>query len=167
MAALLACSQGESNVAKGNRDGVLHLGNGIEPQTIDPHVLSGVPEGNIASAIYEGLVTRNSVTLEMQPGVAESWGISGGGKVMTFHLNPEARWSNGDPVTAEDFVWSLRRSLHPDMGNQLAYLLFPIVGAEAFSKGELVDPENNCASGGSIILSITGSGFVSVKGMEG
>ena len=70
-------------------------------------------------------------------------------------------------MTAEDFVWSLRRSLHPDMGNQLAYLLFPIVGAEAFSKGELVDPENNCASGGSIILSITGSGFVSFKGMEG
>lgn len=140
LAALLACSQGESNVASGNRNGVLHFGNASEPQSIDPHVMSGSPEVNIASALYEGLVTRNPATLEMDPGVAERWEISDDGKVMTFYLNPEARWSNGDPVTAEDFVWSLRRSLHPDMGNQLAYILFSIVGAEAFSTGKLTDP---------------------------
>ena len=139
--ALVACSHGESNVASGNRDGVLHFGNGSEPQSIDPHVMSGLPEVNIASALYEGLVTINPATLEMDPGVAERWKISDDGKVMTFYLNPEARWSNGDPVTAEDFVWSLRRSLHPDMGNQLAYTLFPIVGAEAFSRGELADAD--------------------------
>ena len=139
--ALLACSQGESNVASGNRDGVLHFGNFSEPQSIDPHVMSGSPEVNIANSLYEGLVVRNPATLEMDPGVAERWDISDDGKVMTFYLNPEARWSNGDPVTAEDFAWSLRRSLHPDMGNQLAYVLFPIVGAEAFSKGELADAD--------------------------
>jgi len=139
IAALVACSHGESNVASGNRDGVLHFGNGSEPQTIDPHVMSGFFEVNIASTLYEGLVTINPATLEMDPGVAERWKISDDGKVMTFYLNPEARWSNGDPVTADDFVWSLRRSLHPDMGNPLAYTLFSIVGAEAFSKGELAD----------------------------
>jgi len=141
LAALLACSQGESNVASGNRDGVLHFGNFSEPQSIDPHVMSGTPGVNIANALYEGLVVRNPATLEMDPGVAERWDISEDGKVMTFYLNPAARWSNGDPVTAEDFAWSLRRSLHPDMGNQLAYILFSIVGAEAFSKGELTDPD--------------------------
>jgi oligopeptide transport system substrate-binding protein len=141
MTALLACSQGESNVAAGNRDGVLHFGNGTEPQTIDPHVMSGMPEVNIARALYEGLVVRDPETLQMKPGVAESWEISDDSKVMTFYLNPEARWSNGSPVSAEDFAWSLRRSLHPDMGNQLAYTLFPIVGAQAFAKGELADPD--------------------------
>jgi oligopeptide transport system substrate-binding protein len=141
LAALLACSQGESNVAAGNRDAVLHLGNGSEPQTIDPHVMSGWPEVNIGKALYEGLVTLNPFTMEMEPGVAERWDFSDDGKVMTFYLNPSARWSNGEPVTAEDFAWSLRRSLHPDMGNPLAYTLFAIVGAEAFSKGELEDTE--------------------------
>jgi oligopeptide transport system substrate-binding protein len=141
MLALLACSQGESNVAAGNRDGVLHFGNGTEPQTIDPHVMSGMPEVNVARALYEGLVVRNPQTLEMEPGVAERWDISEDGKVMTFHLNPRARWSNGDPVTAEDFAWSLRRSLHPDLGNQLAYTLFPIAGAQAYATGADADSD--------------------------
>ena len=65
LAALLACSHGESNVAAGNRDGVLHFGNSTEPQTIDPHVMSGSPEVNIGKALYEGLVTLNPFTMEM------------------------------------------------------------------------------------------------------
>jgi oligopeptide transport system substrate-binding protein len=138
---LAACGQGEANVAAGNRDGVLHFGNATEPQTIDPHVMSGNPEVNIARALYEGLVTRNPETLEMDPGVAERWEFSEDRRVMTFYLNPAARWSNGDPVTAHDFVWSLRRSLHPDMGNQLAYTLYPIRGARAYATGEVSDPD--------------------------
>ena len=138
---LQGCGQGESNVDAGNRDGVLHFGNGTEPQTLDPHVMSGMPEVNVARALFEGLVVRNPETLEMEPGVAQRWDISADGKVLTFYLNPEARWSNGDRVTAEDFAWSLRRSLHPDLGNQLAYTLFPIAGAQAFAKGELADPD--------------------------
>ena len=139
--ALIACSHGESNVAQGNREGILHFGNFSEPQTIDPHVMSGLPEFNIASALYEGLVTLNPATLEVESGVAERWEFSNDSKVMTFHLNPMARWSNGDPVTAEDFAWSLRRSMHPDMGNPMAYVLLPITGAKAFSRGELADPD--------------------------
>ncbi len=140
-ALLTACGQGEGNVAAGNRAGILHFGNATEPQTLDPHVMSGSPEVNIARALFEGLVTRNPLTLEMDPGVAERWEISADGRVMTFHLNPAARWSNGDPVTAHDFVWSLRRSLHPDMGNQLAYTLYPISGAQAYATGQVSDPE--------------------------
>jgi oligopeptide transport system substrate-binding protein len=138
---LASCGRGEGNVATGNRDGVLHFGNGSEPQTIDPHVMSGTPEVNIARALYEGLVTRNPHTLEMDPGVAERWVFADDGRAITFFLNPAARWSNGDPVTAHDFVWSLRRSLHPEMGNQLAYSLYPISGAKAYATGEVADPD--------------------------
>ena len=76
---LQGCGQGESNVDAGNRDGVLHFGNGTEPQTLDPHVMSGMPEVNVALALFEGLVVRNPETLEMEPGVAQRWDLSADG----------------------------------------------------------------------------------------
>ena len=133
------CGGGESNVAKGNRDGILHYGNGSEPQGLDPHVVTGVPENKIIRALFEGLAVKNPYTLEPEPGVAERWDISEDGTVVTFHINPQARWSNGDSVTAHDYVWSWERALNPAMGNLYAYMLFPIVNAEAYAKGELED----------------------------
>ncbi|MEM8659365.1 MAG: peptide ABC transporter substrate-binding protein, partial [Pseudomonadota bacterium] len=133
------CIRGEPNVLSGNREGIFYFGNSTEPQSLDPHVMSGQPEVNIARALFEGLVTRNPITMDMDPGVAERWTISEDGKTYTFYLNPKARWSNGDAVTAEDFAWSLTRSIHPLMGNQVAYTLYPIVNARAFSTGELED----------------------------
>lgn len=138
-AGLAACGGGESNVERGNREGVLHFGNGTEPQGLDPHVVTGVPESHIVHALFEGLVTKNPWTLEPEPGVAERWDISDDGLTITFHLNPAARWSNGDTVTAQDFVWSWRRALHPAMGNQYAYMLYPVVNAESFAQGRLED----------------------------
>ena len=140
-ATLLACSGGESNVEAGNRDGILHLGNGAEPQSLDPHVMSGSPEVNIARSLFEGLVTQNPWSLEIEPGVAERWELSDDRRGITFFLNPRAKWSNGDPVTAQDFVWSLQRALTPALGNQLAYTLFPIVNAQEFAAGTLTDPD--------------------------
>lgn len=136
---LVACSGGETNVESGNREGILHYGNGSEPQGLDPHVVTGVPESHIVRALFEGLAVKNPWTLEPEPGVAESWDISEDGKVYTFHINPEARWSNGDAVTARDYVWSWKRALNPAMGNQYAYMLFPVVNAAEFAKGELED----------------------------
>ncbi|MEH6633963.1 MAG: peptide ABC transporter substrate-binding protein [Halioglobus sp.] len=138
--ALLACAQGESNVAAGNRDGVLHIGNGAEPQSLDPHVMSGSPEVRIARALFEGLVTPNPYSLEIEPGVAQRWEFSEDQRVITFFLNTEAKWSNGDPITSQDFVWSLQRALTPAMGNQLAYTLYPILNAEEFATGIITDP---------------------------
>ena len=129
---LTACVGGESNVEQGNREGVFHYGNGAEPQGLDPHVVTGVPENHLIRALFEELAVKNPYTLEPEPGVAESWDFSEDGRVITFHINPEARWSNGDPVTADDYVWSWMRALHPDMGNLYAYMLFPILNAEAF-----------------------------------
>jgi len=136
---LAACTGGESNVAAGNRDGVLHYGNGTEPQGLDPHVVTGVPENHIVRALFEGLAVKNPYTLEPEPGVAERWEVSDDGLTVTFHINPEARWSNGDRVTAGDYVWSWQRALDPAMGNQYAYMLYPVVNAEAFATGKLED----------------------------
>ncbi len=137
--ALLACGSGESNVIQGNRDGILHFGNGTEPQGLDPHVVTGIPESHIVRALFEGLTVKNPYTLESEPGVAQSWEVSADGLTVTFHLNRAARWSNGDPMTADDYVWSWQRALSPAMGNQYAYMLYPVVNAEAFATGKLDD----------------------------
>jgi len=138
---LWACSGGESNVTIGNREGILHLGNGTDPQELDPHIVTGVPEHHILTALLEGLVLKDPATLEPIPGVAERWDISDDGKHYRFYLRHDARWSNGDPVTANDFVWSWWRALQPALGNQYAYMLFAIKNAEAYYKGEVKDFE--------------------------
>jgi len=137
--ALVACGSGESNVVSGNRDGILHYGNGSEPQGLDPHVVTGVPENHIIRALFEGLAVKNPYTLEPEPGVAERWDISDDGRTITFHINPEAKWSNGDPMTATDYVWSWQRLLSPALGAEYAYMLFPVKNAEAFAKGTITD----------------------------
>ena len=136
---LTACGSGESNVESGNRDGILHYGNGAEPQGLDPHVVTGVPENHIVRALFEGLAVKNPKTLEPEPGVAERWDISKDGTVYTFYLNPNAKWSNGETMTASDYVWSWNRALHPDTGSLYAYMLYPIVNSEAYSKREITD----------------------------
>ena len=136
---LTACDSGESNVTRGNREGIFHVGNSSEPQGLDPHVVTGLPEYHVLSALFEGLTAKNPYTLEVEPGVAQRWDVSADGLTLTFHLNPAAQWSNGEPVTAEDFAWSWQRALNPAMGNQYAYMLYPIRNAEAFATGKLDD----------------------------
>lgn len=141
LACLLSCGGGESKVTSGNRTGILHYGNGAEPQGLDPHVVTGIPETHIVRALFEGLAVKNPYTLEPEPGVAASWDISADGLNVTFHLNPQARWSNGDPVTAADYVWSWQRALNPTMGNEYAYMLYPVKNAEAYATGKLSEFE--------------------------
>ena len=136
---LSGCGSGESNVTTGNRDGILHWGNGTDPQELDPHIVTGVPEHHILTALLEGLVLKDPATLEPIPGVAESWVISDDGKTYTFQLRHDAQWSNGDPVTAHDFAWSWWRALQPALGNQYAYMFFPVKNAEAYLKQEIKD----------------------------
>lgn len=139
LALLTACSTGERNVEAGNRLGILHFGNGDEPQELDPHIVTGVPESTIIGTLLEGLVLKDPETLEPIPGVAESWVVSDDGRIYTFTLRGNARWSNGDPVTAEDFAWSWWRALQPGLGNVYAYMYFPIANAEAYFNGEIDD----------------------------
>ena len=138
--AITGCSSDhKTRVEIGNEKQILHIGNGDEPADVDPHVTNGKPEGNLQYALFEGLVARDPKTLEVIPGVAESWQVSEDGKLYTFKIRGDARWSNGEPLTAEDFVWSWKRALMPALGNQYAYSLFVIKNAEAFYKGEVED----------------------------
>ncbi len=110
-------------------------GNDGNPETLDQHKTSTVAEANILRDLYEGLVVYNTKA-EVIPGVAESWEVSDDGTVYTFHLRDDAKWSNGDPVVAGDFVFSLRRIMTPETGAKYANILYPIAGAEAVNKGE-------------------------------
>ena len=98
-----------------------------------------MPEHNIISALFEGLISVDPGTLAPQPAVAESWVISDGGKRYTFTLRDNANWSNGDPVTADDFVWSWQRMLSPALASEYAYQLFTVKNAQAFNHGKLKD----------------------------
>lgn len=136
---LVACTGGESRVARGDIEGVLHFGNGTEPQGIDPHITTGVPESRIQQALFEGLVSKDPATLEPVPGVAERWEVSEDGLTYRFHLRADARWSDGTPITAEDYRWSWWRALQPALGNEYAYMLFPLHNAEAYLGGKIDD----------------------------
>ena len=136
---LSGCGDYQSNVESGNREGTLHWGNGTEPQSLDPHIATGVPEHHIISSLMEGLVHKDGETLEPRPGVAKSWDISADGRVYTFNLRQDARWSNGDPHNAHDYVWSWWRALQPALGNLYAYMYFPIANAKAYYDGEISD----------------------------
>nr|MBA3272564.1 peptide ABC transporter substrate-binding protein [Chthoniobacterales bacterium] len=136
---LTSCHKPETNVEKGNRLQILHRGNGQEVQDLDPHLANSIGEFNILSALLEGLVSEDPQDLHPVPGVAETWDISEDGRTYTFHLRQNAKWSNGDPVTAHDFVQSYRRILSPALAADNAYMLYAVENAEAFHKSELED----------------------------
>ena len=116
-------------------DKTLTRGNGGEPKTLDPHFTDGRTESNIFRDLFEGLVVYRPYG-KIDPGIAESWEISDDNLVYTFHLRPGAKWSNGDPITAEDFVYSFRRSIAPQPGKDTAFNMAVIRNAEAVMKGE-------------------------------
>lgn len=118
---------------------ILEVGNGTEPQDIDPHVVTGVSEHHIIGSLFEGLVTHHPSGEGVSPGVATRWETSDDRLTWTFYLRPEARWSNGDPVTAHDFLRSFQRILTPSLAAEYAYKLHHVIGAEAYNKGELTD----------------------------
>ena len=133
------CVERTTPVEEGNRLQILHKGNGQEPEDLDPHIVTGVPEYNVMAALLEGLVSEDPVTLAPQPASAERWEISADRMTYTFYLRPEARWSNGDPLRAEDFVFSYQRILSPGLGSAYAYMLYCVEHAEAFNKGQVND----------------------------
>ncbi len=133
----------------------LTFNNGTEVESVDPAIVTGVPEGRIIEALYEGLVKLDPKDrLPTNEGVAESWTLSDDLKTYTFKLRKEARWSNGDPVTADDFVYSMRRFLHPNTQSQYVYQGWYIENAQRFSKpgnalavGDPVEVELNLKPG--------------------
>lgn len=112
--------------------------NGADPETLDPALITGQPEGRIASALFEGL-TRFNARGEAEPGMAESWTVSEDGLTYTFHLRENVRWNNGDSVTAHDFIASWQRTLTPATASEYAYQLYTIKNGKAFNEGIIDD----------------------------
>src|SRR5687768_4795483 len=130
--ALTACGDGTETRSASETQGaaneiVLHRGNGAEPKSLDPAVIDGVWEANIAGDMIVGLTTEDAKGNPI-PGAAESWEVSQDGLTWTFRLRDHS-WSDGVPVTAEDFVFAWRRVLHPDTAAPYAYYLYPIRNA--------------------------------------
>jgi oligopeptide transport system substrate-binding protein len=119
---------------------VLYRGNGEEPQTLDPHQAEGVPTSNILRDLFEGLVTTTPEG-RLVPGAALHWDISRDGRTYTFYLDPAGTWSNGELVSAEDFVWSWRRVVNPMTGAAYGRMLAPVVNAEAIFSGRMAPEE--------------------------
>jgi len=115
---------------------LLRIGNGAEPESLDPHRAESVTAANILRDLFEGL-TAEGPDGSIVPGAAERWESSADGLTWTFHLRRDGRWSNGDPVTAFDFEFGLRRSCDPATLNEYASILYPIVNAEAVVAGKL------------------------------
>ena len=89
--------------------------------------------------MFEGLVNRDDTGDGILPGVAEKWDETGDGLTHTFHLRSDARWSDGVPIDAHTFVDSFRRLITPELAAEFAYFAHPVVGAEAFHRGETTD----------------------------
>lgn len=132
---LSACGKRETAVQRGIRTQTLERDAHADAADLDPQLAINIAEMDVVSALFEGLVVEDPVDLHPIPGVAERWDVSADGLTYTFFLRNTAKWSDGSPVLADDFVASWRRILTPSLAAENASLLYVIQGAEAFHKG--------------------------------
>ncbi|HYJ92209.1 MAG TPA: peptide ABC transporter substrate-binding protein [Pyrinomonadaceae bacterium] len=125
---------GKTVAPKGN---VLHYISGAEIETLDPQVPDGQPDARILMALFEGLVEYDPKTLQPVPELAKSWEIGPRMDEFIFHLRDNAKWSDGTPITANDFVYSIRRGFAPDTLSRTSNLGYVIKYAEAFNGGQV------------------------------
>ncbi|URN96043.1 MAG: peptide ABC transporter substrate-binding protein [Candidatus Pristimantibacillus lignocellulolyticus] len=131
------CASGSKNES-GASNNEFRMNLATEPPTLDPAQATDQVSFTVINAIYEGLtiVDENG---DVQPGVAEKWDISPDGKTYTFTIRQDAKWKNGDAVTANDFEFSWKRALNPELvpePSQYAYQMYYIEGAEAYNTGK-------------------------------
>ncbi len=115
----------------GNKTFTLNLVD--EPKSIDPQIATDVNAGTVDDLLGEGL-TRKGKNGTFEPGLAEKWDKSPDGLKWTFHLRNNIKWSNGEPITAQDFKNGWLRALKPETASEYAYMLYPIKNAEKYNK---------------------------------
>ena len=113
--------------------------NGNEPESLDPHIVTGVSEMRITKALFDGLIRLDPRDAKPIPALAERWEISPDGRTYTFHLRTNAVWSTGEPITSADVVWSWFRALNPATAGDYAGQLFCIKNAEDWYNGKLTN----------------------------
>ena len=137
---LSGCGQGVPDTDEGVEQGILLFGNGTEPKTLDPQRATGVPENHIISALIEGLITYHPTDDNLpEPGVAERWEPNGDASAWTFHLRKDALWSNGDPVTSHDFIYTYKRMLDPAFPGEYSQMLYILRNAREYKEGTVAD----------------------------
>ena len=129
---ILGCSQAQTPTSTAE---VLHRGLSGEPATLDPAEAADTFSYEVMDDLYEGLTTE-SPSGAVIPGVASSWTVSASGTQYTFQLRPDAQWSNGNPVRAQDFIAAWRRTLDPKQGSPVADNLRLILNASAIIAGK-------------------------------
>lgn len=117
------------------RENVLRYVSGSEPESIDPQIPIGQNEARICMALYEGLTEYDPKSSQPIPALAESWEVNKDWSEVVFHLRRDGRFSNGDPITARDFVYTIRRGVTPSTGARYASLAYPIKYAQPFNEG--------------------------------
>ncbi|MDX6405998.1 MAG: oligopeptide transport system substrate-binding protein [Blastocatellia bacterium] len=117
------------------RDNVMRYVSGSEPESLDPAISDGQPEARIYMALYEGLVEYDPKTTVPIPALAERWEVNKDSSELTFHLRHNGRFSNGDGITATDFVYTIQRGLAPGLGSRNAALAYYIKYAQAYNEG--------------------------------
>ncbi len=122
---------------------VLRYISGSEPESLDPQISTGQPEARIYMALFEGLAEYDPKTMGPIPAIAERWDVNGDSSEFVFHLRRNAKWSNGEPITAQDFVYTFRRGVSPELAARNAYLAYDIKYAQAYNEGSVFvrDPQ--------------------------
>ena len=118
------------------KDNVLRYVSGGEVESLDPPISNSQPDARIYCALFEGLVDYDPKTMEPIPSIAESWELNEDGTEYLFHLRRNAKFSNGDPITANDFVYTIRRGFSPELASRNASLGYYIKYAEAYNSGQ-------------------------------
>lgn len=124
------------------KDNVMRYITGSEPESLDPQFVTGQPEARILIGLFDRLVEYHPKTMEPIPSMATHWEVSDDGTVYTFHLRQNGRFSNGDPIKAEDFAWSFRRALSPELASRYAFLGYEIKYGEAYNSGKAFVKKN-------------------------
>jgi len=126
------------------RDNVLHYVSGSESESLDPQFGTTQNDARIYMSMFEGLVEYDPKDMHPIPAIAERWENNSTSSELVFHLRKNARWSNGDPITAQDFVYTFRRGLTPEFAFRNAYLAYYIKYGQAFNSGGVFvrDPQS-------------------------
>ena len=126
--------------SKAERPADITIINGVEPESLDPAIITGQADGRVVMGLFEGLTRLNERTARPEPAMAEKWEISPDGRTYTFHLRTTLLWSTAEPITTADVVYSWIRALDPLTASEYAGQLFYVKNGEAFTTGKIKDP---------------------------
>jgi oligopeptide transport system substrate-binding protein len=138
---IVLCAAALSGCGRIDSPADLVILNGAEPESLDPAIITGQPDMRVVRSLFEGLTRLDPVTARPEPGLAERWERSPDGMVYLFYLRSNLVWSTGEPITAQDVVYSWRRVLDPLTASDYAAQLFSVKHAEEFFTGKIKEPD--------------------------